>query len=175
MEILTIYAAVAGSILMGLAITRALVYLGPWNNAIYIFVAENFMYPYVLGRHSFLGPWTRAGILMHLGYATSNIFLVFFGSPSLRMAGSRAGTLSLINTVFLMASLSQSNVADLLGISVKACRRIHRAVGWMVLSLGAFHTVVMLMNQRSEKLEENRRLFAIIVSRNTCLDICSLI
>lgn len=176
MDILTIYAVAAGSILISFAIARTLIYLGPWGNAVNVFIAEHLTYPYILGRHSFLGPWTRAGILMHLSYATINLLVVFFKSSSQVMAGNRAGTLSLINAVFLVASLYLSNVADLLGISVKNCRRIHRAVGWMVLTLVSFHVAVMLMDQRSEKIEESTRgLFAIIVSQKSSLPLYPLI
>lgn len=34
MEVLTIYAVTAGSVLIRLAVARALIYIGPWSDAI---------------------------------------------------------------------------------------------------------------------------------------------
>ncbi|ODH50724.1 hypothetical protein GX48_03232 [Paracoccidioides brasiliensis] len=58
-------------------------------------------------------------------------------------AGRRAGTLSLINMIFLFIWLHLSFVADLLGISLRRCRGSHRAAGWMVMALSATHAVLM--------------------------------
>lgn len=167
MQILTIYAAAAGGILLSVVVARVVSKFGPWSSAINVFVSKHFAYPYALDRHKLLGPWTRAGILMHLTYVTLNIFLVIFKSPALKAAGNRAGTLSLINIVFLVASLYLSNTADLLGISLKNCRRIHRATGWMLSALVLFHIAAMLINQKRKDLTESPRIsFAIIVRKN---------
>lgn len=83
---------------------------------------------------------------MYLSYVTVNIFLMFFKSLALKAAGNRAGTLSLINIVFLVASFYLSNIADLLGVSLRNCRRIHRAIGWMLLVLVLFHITATLVN-----------------------------
>ena len=166
MEILTVYALAAGCVLISLGVTRALVCIQPWSNAINAFVVKHLAYPYFLGRHSFLGPWSRAGVLVHLGYATLNLFLIFFRAPSLGIAGNRAGTLSLINAVFLIASLHLSSLADLLGVSLKICRRVHRAAGWAALALISFHIAAMLRIHGSENLGKNpRALFVTIVSQ----------
>ncbi|KAJ5642331.1 hypothetical protein N7490_006331 [Penicillium lividum] len=163
MDILTIYAATAGGILLSIVVIRALIHLGPWSIAVKIFIAEYVTYPYVLGRHALLGPWSRAGVLMNLSYVTLNLVLVFFKSPSLRIAGNRAGTLSLINAVFLVVSCCLSNIADLLGISLRNCRRVHRAAGWMVLGLVTLHAFTKLLSQQSESPDGSvRKLFAII-------------
>ncbi|KAJ6102607.1 cell surface metalloreductase (FreA) [Penicillium sp. IBT 16267x] len=163
MEILTIYAAVAGGILLSIVVVRAVTCLGPWGIAVKIFIAKHITYPYVIGRHALLGPWTRAGVLMHVSYAALNLVLILFKSATLSIAGNRAGTLSLINAVFLVASCYLSNVADLFGIYLRNCRRIHRAAGWMVLSLVSLHVFAKLLIQQPESLDgSSRKLFAII-------------
>lgn len=165
MDILAIYAIAAGGILMSLLITRALKSLTYWSSATNVFVSRHIAYPYVLGRHQFWGPWTRASVLFHAIYLTVNLFLLFFKSTSISIAGRRAGTLSLINMVFLLASWHLSYLADLLGIYLKMCRRIHRAAGYMVIALLAFHVGVMLQSQGPGSLEnDTQRLFTIIVS-----------
>lgn len=166
MEILTAYALAAGGVLVSLVVTRALICIRSWSNAINAFVAKHLAYPYILSRHSFLGPWTRAGVLIHVGYATLNLLLIFFKVPSMGIAGNRAGTLSLINAVFLIASLQLSSLADLLGVSLKTCRRFHRAAGWTVLALVSFHIAAMLRIHGTENLgEDPRALFVTIVSQ----------
>ncbi|KAJ5640357.1 uncharacterized protein N7484_008219 [Penicillium longicatenatum] len=163
MEILTIYASVAGGILLSIVVIRAVMYLGPWSIAVKILIAKHITYPYFIGRHALLGPWTRAGSLMHISYAALNLVLILFKSASISVAGNRAGTLSLINAVFLVASCCLSNIADLFGISLRSCRRIHRAVGWMVLSLVSLHIFTKLLSQQTESIDGSaRKLFAII-------------
>jgi hypothetical protein len=119
MDILTIYAITVGSIFTSLVIFRALKVFTPWSNTINVFISRYLTYPYVLGRHSILGPWTRAGVSLHLIYLAINLLLLFFNHISMAAAGRRAGTLSLLNMIFLLASWHLSNLADIFGISLR--------------------------------------------------------
>ena len=108
---------------------------------------------------------------MHLAYISMNTFLVFFKFSSLDVAAKRAGTLSLINIVFLAASLSLSSVADLLGISLNLCRRLHRVGGWMVLALISFHIAIMFSIHGTAEIGTNAKyLFATIVRCHPIFD-----
>lgn len=166
MDILTIYAIAIGGIFLSLVIYRALKVFAPWSNAMNVFIYQHLAYPYVLGRHSLLGPWTRAGVFLHLIYLAINLLLLFFNSISMAASGRRAGTLSLLNMIFLLASWHLSNLADILGISLRIYRRMHRAAGWMVVALVVFHVLAMLQGKTHEDQEINTgRLSAIIVCK----------
>lgn len=166
MDILTIYAIAVGGIFTSLVIIRVLKVFAPWSNAMNVFICQHLAYPYVLGRHSLLGPWTRAGVSLHLIYLAINLLLLFLNSISMAAAGRRAGTLSLFNMIFLLASWHLSNLADILGISLRIYRRMHRAAGWVVVALVLFHVFAMLQGKSHEDQEINTgRLSAIIVCK----------
>lgn len=166
MDILTIYAIAVGGIFTSLVIFRALKVFAPWSNTINVFISRHLAYPYVLGRHSLLGPWTRAGVSLHLIYLAINLLLLFFNHISMAAAGRRAGTLSLLNMIFLLASWHLSNLADIFGISLRIYRRMHRAAGWMVVALALFHVFAMLQGKSHEDQGMNTgRLSAIIVCK----------
>jgi hypothetical protein len=122
--------------------------------------------PIRLDRHKFLGPLDKSRYPHTYQLCDAEYLSCLFQKPSFKSGWQPSRTLSLINVVFLVASLYLSNTADLLGISLGICRRIHRAVGWMVLALVSFHIAAMLINQRRENMaKSSQNLFAIIVSQ----------
>ncbi|KAJ5741589.1 hypothetical protein N7533_010998 [Penicillium manginii] len=139
MEPLVIYAILAGSLLLTFALIRILKSLVQWKDSARVFVFRHLIYPSVISRHSLAGPWSPAGILTHLTYATINIFLACYKSSSLEIIGRRAGDLSLINMAFPVVALHLSFAADLLGISLPFYRKLHRVSGWMTAALTVLH------------------------------------
>lgn len=99
------------------------------------------MYPCVLSRHGFLGPWTRASILFQLVYITLNVVRITIQVSTVRQAGLRAGTLSLINMVPLFVGLHHRFLADLFGISLDEYRFIHRSADLMSFFLALFQVL----------------------------------
>lgn len=114
------------------------------------FVNQHLALPYLVRRHRLFGPWSRGSVLLHLSYITVNVFLVFFGDSSLTSAGRRAGSLALINLTFLLSAMHLSFLADCLGITLRDCKRLHRAVGWTAVNLQAFHIAVAVLVSRVE-------------------------
>lgn len=163
MEVIEIYAITFGCFLSLIVLGKYLARFVPWST-INLFFNQHFVYPYVLGRHSFLGPWTRLGTFMHLSYVSIIAFILFFKSNSAHTLGRRAGSLALINLVFLVASFSLSRTADLLGISLKTSRRAHRAVGWIVFILSAIHVSITVIIESEAPAEAPNRIFGIVVS-----------
>jgi hypothetical protein len=78
-------------------------------------------------------------VVLQLLYTTINVFYLSFKTASIRIAGSRAGTLSLANMIMLFAGLHLSFLADILGIRLTLYRLIHRSAGTMSVSLLVFH------------------------------------
>lgn len=162
MEVIEIYAITLGCILFLVVLGRFLARFIPWST-ISLFFSRHFVYPYLIRRYYFLGPWTRLGTFMHLSYVSIIAFILLFKSDSTHTLGRRAGSLALINLVFLVTSFSLSRTADLLGISLKTSRHAHRAVGWIVFILIVLHVSITLIIETEAPADAPKRLFGIIV------------
>lgn len=159
-----IYAIVVGGILAGLLLTRAVSTLTSFTNQITILLFRHLTLPLIVGTHRYWGPWTRATALIHLSFVVVNVFLVFFRVKSLSSAGHRSGELALINLVFPLCTNHLSHLADLLGITLRTCRRIHRTSGWMGFALLSFHVIVAVQEPGvSFPLNESKNLWTMIV------------
>ncbi|KAL3439934.1 hypothetical protein BJX65DRAFT_317238 [Aspergillus insuetus] len=163
MDATAIYAITAGGIFAALFLTRTLRYLAKRSKLFSILVSRHLILPFMVDRHQLWGPWTRISVLLHVSYATINIFLTFFRMKSWAGAGRRAGELALVNLIFLLSAIHLSYLADLAGITCRTCRRIHRAVGWMTVALVSFHIVVEVQaKQFSFPLHSMQNLFTLI-------------
>lgn len=164
MNALTIYAIAAGGIFAGLFLTRILSSLINRTNLFAVLISRHLTLPFIVHRHRLCGPWTRASVCLHLSYATINAFLVFFRMKSLTGAGHWAGELALVNLIFPMSAMHLSYLADLLGITWRTCRRIHRATGWMAVALLSVHIIAAAQARGfSFPLRESQNLFTMIV------------
>ncbi|EAA64355.1 hypothetical protein AN9023.2 [Aspergillus nidulans FGSC A4] len=174
MDILVIYAITAGSVLVSLVAFRLLRLLSQWKSPILVLLSRHIIYPHVVARHRFLGPWSRLSVLTHLAYATVNSILVFFLNFSLENVSRRAGDLSLINMIFLLTSSHLSYSADLLGIPLRTYRQMHRASGWMAMALVVLHVGALVFNRKDGiTRSDGQTLFPVIAT--ACLAALSLI
>ncbi|KAL4936467.1 hypothetical protein BDV06DRAFT_233358 [Aspergillus oleicola] len=150
MDSLAVYAIAMGGIFAGLFFARTLSahaswmlsVLASWKGSVSMFFSRHLALPFLVHRHRFLGPWSRADVLFHTSYATVNIILVFYKSNSLTDAGHQAAKLALINIIFPLSTFHISHLADILGIKWRTCCRIHRVTGWMAVALLSFHVIV---------------------------------
>ncbi|CEL09504.1 hypothetical protein ASPCAL12639 [Aspergillus calidoustus] len=162
---LAIYAITAGGIFTVLLLIRAFSLLASCGHFFSLIVSQHLTLPFVIRRHRFLGPWTRAGVFLYLSYTATNIFLVFFKIKSLAGAGRRAGELALINLIFPLSTLHLSYLADLMGIRWDTCRKIHRATGWMAVALLSFHIIVAAQaSDFTFPLREEQNLFTMLAA-----------
>ncbi|RDH30835.1 hypothetical protein BDQ94DRAFT_161035 [Aspergillus welwitschiae] len=163
MNALTIYAIATGGIFAGLFLTRTLSILINWTTLFSVLISRHLTLPFVVHRHRLWGPWSRVGVLLHVSYAAINVFLVLFRMESLASTGRRAGDLALINLIFPLSATHLSNLADLLGITWRTCRRIHRAAGWIAVALLSFHIIAAVQGRKfSFPLGEAQNLFTMI-------------
>jgi hypothetical protein len=164
MDSLTVYAIAVGGVFAGLFFIRALSVLASWKGSVSVFFSRHLALPFLVHRHRFLGPWTRAGVLFHALYAAVNIFLVFFKMKSLTDAGLQAAKLALVNVIFPLSTIHISHLADLLGIKWSTCCRIHRVTGWMAVALLSFHVIMAVQVQGfTFPLHELQNLFTMLV------------
>ncbi|KAL4889156.1 hypothetical protein BDV59DRAFT_210473 [Aspergillus ambiguus] len=163
MQGLHIYAIVAAGILAGFLLTHALSSLTSWTNLISILVSRHLTLPLVVRRHRLWGPWSRASVLQNLSFIAVNVFLVLFPMGSLSNASYRAGELALINLIYPLSTIHLSHLADLLGITLRTCRKIHGMTGCVGAALLSFHAVAaMQVSEFSFPLDQPRNLWAMI-------------
>ncbi|KAB8069058.1 hypothetical protein BDV29DRAFT_198977 [Aspergillus leporis] len=163
MEFITWYAIAAGSMIVFLILMRVASSVKPLAETVSRAISKHLLYPHLLGRHRLLGPWTRVVLLLYLVYGAINVFFLTFRTSSNSERGRRAGSLALINMGFLFLTMQLSLLANLLGISFHACRRIHGATAWMMTLLLAFHIIVATMvDQKDFRLKEEGNLFAVV-------------
>ena len=164
MDITQIYAFTAGAIfglvLMIRAASSFLRFFRPYS----VLLVKHLLYPRVLRRHRFLGPWTRAHMFLHLLYLGVNIFCSTFEVSTVKELGNRTGTLSLINMIPAYFGYHLSFVSDMLGLSILNYRRMHASSGAMSVFLGLFHAVVNVASVTNLKLfSVSGQLFGFIV------------
>ncbi|PGG98896.1 hypothetical protein GX51_06543 [Blastomyces parvus] len=163
MDIVTIYSAVAGGVLVTLTLIRIICSLKSRINTISMLISKHLTYPCLIKRHRLFGPWTRANVLLYIVYGVVTIFFIAFRVPSASEAARRAGTLSLVNMGVTFIATHLSFLADGLGISLKICRRLHRATGWTAGVLLTSHIILHTPIQRAElSFRNHNNLFGFI-------------
>ena len=85
---------------------------------------------------------------------------------SLLDAGTRAGTLSLINLIPLYSELHLSFLVDTLRISIRNYTKLYGSIGVMSGALAGFHIRVVLAGDRKLLLSSAKQLYGLIIS--TC-------
>ena len=152
MDVTQIYAITAGAIfglvLMIRAASSFVRFLRPYS----VLLVKHFLYPNVLRRHRFFGPWTRAQVLLHLLYLAVNIFCSIFGVSSIRELGTRTGTLSLINIIPSYFGHHLSFASDMLGLSIINYQRIRTSNRALSVLLGLCHAVVNVASVTKSRL-----------------------
>ncbi|CRG91090.1 hypothetical protein PISL3812_08138 [Talaromyces islandicus] len=162
MDITSIYAITAGGVCATLFIVSILSYVAPVASKTSTFISKHVIFPFLLRRHRFVGPWTRGAFLVHTLYATTNLFCLCFRAMSRVDAARRAGTLSMINMAVLFATGNLTFCTDVFRISRLLGLQIHRATAWMVAGLIGLHIVLMMTTQKSFPLTKVDNLFALI-------------
>ncbi|QKX63192.1 uncharacterized protein TRUGW13939_10361 [Talaromyces rugulosus] len=162
MDITSIYAVTAGGVCATLFFVSILPYVAPLASKTSTFISKHFIFPFLLHRHSFVGPWTRGAVLVHTLYVATNLFCLCFRAMSRIDAARRAGALSMINMVALFATGNLTICTDIFRISRHLSLQIHRATACMVASLIGLHIVLVMTTQRSFPLTESDNLFGLI-------------
>ena len=148
-------------------IRKVLAYLSVW-------VSKHFVYPQLLDRHRYLGPWTRADIVLQATYIILNGYCVITYRPeSIGRVGLRAANLPLINLIPLLAGPYLNFLVDLLGIPLSALRRLHRSAALMSSVLLLIHILTIFATRTSFPLNVVGNRWGLIVSNSAflCMDL----
>lgn len=164
MNPIEIYGCILGGFFVLLLSIRCFPVIETSFHYISLFISKHMTLRLALRRHRFAGPWSRADVLIQLMYLVINLFLIGFRVTSLKQAGQQAGLISMINMVPLFFGFHLSFVADLLGISLTTCRRIHRSTGAMTFVLGLVNMLIGFQSNHTNSLRVSKNLYRVIVN-----------
>lgn len=172
-DITHMYALVASSIFGALLLLNTRTYLRAAFAITQRFILRHLVFPSLIPRTRYWEPWTRADTLLQACYLTINVFCLVFNAATLEIAGLRAARLSLVNLAPTFAGPHVSFLADILGVSLTTCRRIHRSAGVMSMLLAAFHIIVTMAFERTVPILGLRNIGALIVRSCNPVPQCS--
>jgi hypothetical protein len=132
---------------------------------IYRLTSEHLIYPTTLRRGKYIDRWSRSDTLLLLAYFAINLSCILVPLPDIDQVCRRSGTLSVVNLLLVFAAPHLSFLADLLGLSLHSCRRLHASAGSAAFMLAVCHAVFAAVSQGKLSLEKPRDLFALIVRR----------
>lgn len=159
-----VYASIVGSIFVACMLFCLRSRLRAFLDLIRRLMRQHLLYPYLVRRHRFFGPWTRSAVLLQMCFVMVNVFCVAFRTSSIHDASRRAARLALLNLVPTYGSTHLSFLADICGVSLHAIKAIHRSAGAMALPLLAFHAATTLATRTSFSLRVAENLWGLIVS-----------
>jgi hypothetical protein len=162
MDSLIIYAIAAGGTFGLLFLIKTAAFIASKLHKVTVPLQRHLTLP-VLFAHRPFGPWTRADVFLHFSYISINIFLVLFRASAIAGVGRRAGTLAVINLVLPLSTIHLSSLADLLGIHLQTCHKVHRATGWIAIVLLAIHAIIAFVEGSQFPLSEPQNLYTVIV------------
>ena len=130
-----------------------------------LWVSKLFVYPQLIDRHRYIGPWSPADVVLQLAYIIANGYCVITYKPeSIRLVGVRAANLSLINLFPLFVGPYLSFLTDIFGISLSAFRRLHRSAALMSSALLLCHVLTIFATRTSFPLHVVKNRWGLIVS-----------
>ncbi|KAH7330031.1 putative cell surface metalloreductase [Rhexocercosporidium sp. MPI-PUGE-AT-0058] len=144
METVEIYAVCISSIFAAFFVLAFRLYIWQFVEYVTLLLCKVLIYPRVLHRHSSLGPWTPAGIILQTAYITANVYCLEFWKLTAVKVGIRAANLALINMMPLFLGTHLSFLADRFAVSLKTFRMVHRSAGMMSFALVLFHVLVVV-------------------------------
>jgi hypothetical protein len=156
MEITQVYALAVVSIFTFFLISNLRSFLDSY-------VTQLFIYPRIIRRYRYFGPWSPAGVILQLAYAAMNLFCASFKAPNILVVSSRAANLSLINMIPIFAGAHQSFLADVLGVSLNTYQRVHRSTGTIAFLLLVFHIASVVAKRTHFPLQVAENVWAVIV------------
>lgn len=176
-----IYAVCFVSVFSGLLVRALLLRLAPryrirtliWR--VLRRTAHKVQFRRLIGRRFLVGPWYVCGSLLYVLFLAFNVAALSLhirrtGPANLSVrfttlsdAASRATYLALLNLTVIYLSPHHYGVADTFGLSLQACKQVHRVIGQLSLCLILFPIVVALANDPRSAFETDEGKFGVMV------------
>lgn len=110
------------------------------------FWSKHVLYPFVCRRFRYIGPVTRLELVFQTCYWGGTAFCNIFRIHTVAQAGSRAGSLSIINLIPLFFADHLGFAADIIGISLRAYARLHGSFGLMAFIQALVHVLIAIQS-----------------------------
>ena len=161
----TIYAITAGGVLGATLFYHLTLVAAPRLKTRFIFwFLKHLVSPFLSRRRRFLPLLTRAQFLLQLAYWIGTLFCIMINVEDINAAGSRAGTLAVIQFLPLFFGSHLSFAADLLGVSLPLWRHFQGSVGVLACALGVFHIISILPRDHGFSFRNKIQLWGFVVS-----------
>jgi hypothetical protein len=164
MEIATIYAIISGGVVLCLIVLYFRGYLKQLLRKISLQGARYLVYPQLVRRHRYIGPWSPGNLGLHLLYFTIIAICVGFRASSFQKAGLRAANLSLIHMIPHVIGSDLSFLADILWLPLGIFQLLHRSTALISLLLLLFHVLVTIALRMPFQLSVSKNLWGLTVS-----------
>ena len=163
MEVTQVYASATAGLFGALIFIKARPHVESFLYILSIWGSRYLIYPKLIHRHQYLGPWSIADVLVYMFYLAINALCIGIKVPDFESAGLRAANLSLINMIPVLAGHHFGFLADLLGIPLSLYQRLHRAGGIMSFFLLLFHVLAVITTKTAFPLSVKENMWGLIV------------
>lgn len=154
---------IAGVIFALLTIVHFCLTVLTFSQKLKTLIFAHLIYPFAVRRFRFIGPWSRANLMLRIAFVSVNIFCSTFRVHSLPGLGTRAANLAIANMVPLFFGPHLGFLASLLGTSLDTFHQIHGSFAQASVALGTVHTVINVIG-KSFSSENPDQLYGLIVS-----------
>ena len=163
MELIFTYALiVCGCLILFLCLGFRAWLIQLYESRIYGIIFRQLVYPFLYQRLRFLAPVTRLRALILASYCIVTFLYNAYNVSDLEQASTRAGWLSVINTIPLLMSGRLAMASKIFGLSLNGVLVTHTATGTMVSAQALAHVVLELSKTRL-LLEDRIQLYGFMV------------
>ncbi|KAJ3499729.1 hypothetical protein NLG97_g111 [Lecanicillium saksenae] len=181
-EITLLYSVACGGLLCILALRRPVyhftqTYCPPAFRPFYAIgraVSAYLIYPTVAHGGKSFDRWSRRDVLLLLVYIGATISCIVLPLSGINQIILRSGTLSVVNFIFCYAGPYLGFLADVLGLSLRSCRRLHGTVGTLAVGLAAFHAATGGVAKGRLDLHSPKDVFALVSILCLCAQVIPL-
>lgn len=104
-----------------------------------IFVQRRLIYPVILPKTRWIGPWTVSTVLLQTMLLAINLFVVFYQAPNTALKVRQAGTAAMVNLTPFYLTSHLAYGADIFGLSLSTFRMLHRFFSITIMVTIAIH------------------------------------
>ena len=164
MKIIQIYIIVMIKFFFVFMIKSFLHVLMIYSIKIRVFLLKHFFYFNFIHRHSLLGPLKRIHAFVQLIYVVINVFFLSFQASFISKADIRVEIFFLINMISIFVDSHFNFLSNLIEVTLKIHRRLHRSANIMSFVLMLFHVLILVFDRMSFSFDDSANLYFIIVN-----------
>lgn len=163
MEITIAYALALGGFFLALICLTFYSQITTFLTSTEVLVTQHLVYLSLLHRYRYIGLWSRADVLMPCIFAGRNFLCLFYKYKDIPSLSSRAARISLINMIPAFTSPHLSATADVWGVPLNTCYKIHKLAGYISSLFFLIHILIVLAGRIPFSLRVGANAWAVVV------------